>query len=201
MQTDFAEDAGVITRAVRLACLKAFAGMLNNNLAKNCLSANAVAAKVLDYYKIPYEPVAGYWHLDIPGTDVPVVQSSFPHVWLETRIPESPEALITDLAFSGAARMIVVLGQGIGFHDDALRPVYTREPKYPEFQGKEGGPKPLPFAVLQEQAKVLRAYLNNPRTPAYLVREVKTIMETAFDGTDAVNIDPSSFETYNVPGM
>lgn len=180
------DDEVVVLKAVRLACLKAYAGMLNNNFGKNCLTASAVASCVLAHYKVPFKAVAGYYQLLHPDTDEPVVATAFPHVWLET-----PHG-VTDLAYSGLARKILVLGQGIGFHDHAIRPTYSAEPTLPVYTGEPGGTAPLSHAVLCAVAKDLTAYL--AQSPAHVKREVEKILESAFDGTDEIKVSPEAID-------
>jgi hypothetical protein len=188
------DDEAVVLKAVRLACLKAFAGMLANNYGKNCLTASAVAANVLAHYKLPFTVVVGYYqfmHPEFPQ-DVAqaVVKTSFPHVWLETCHG------VTDLAYSGVARKIMVLGQGIAFHDDALRPTYSAEPLLPVFAGAEGAPRPLPFAVLAGAASNLTQYMD--KSPDHVRREVAKILTSAFDGTDEIKLNPADIDSNGV---
>jgi hypothetical protein len=156
--------------------------MLSNSFGKNCLTAAAVAACVLTNYKVPYKVVVGYFHFLHPESKEALVATAFPHVWLETKEG------VTDLAYSDVARKILVLGQGIGFHDDAVRPTYSVTPLLPVFQGKEGGPKPIGIDVLGAVAKDLTAYLD--QSPPYVQREVSKILTSAFDGSDEIKIDP-----------
>ena len=181
-----ADDEAVVLKAVRLACLKAYAGMLNNNFGKNCLTASAVGACVLAHYNLPFKAVAGYYTLLHPETGEPVVGTAFPHVWLETTHG------ITDLAYSGLARKILVLGQGIGFHDHAIRPTYSADATLPVFTGESGGPAPLPHSVLAAVAKDLTAYL--AQSPPHVKRDVDVILQSAFDGTDEIKVSPEAIE-------
>ena len=174
-----ADDTEIVRKAVRLACLKAFASMLSNNFSKNCLTTAAVAACILGHYKVPFKVVVGYFQF---------LPTSFPHVWLETE----PDC-VTDLSYSDVARKIVILGQGIGFHDDAVRPTYSRTPALPVFEGSPGGAKPMPISVIAEVAKNLGQYLE--QSPPYVQREVTKTLASAFDGSDEIKIDPKGLSS------
>jgi hypothetical protein len=164
-----AEAEQLVHKAVKLAGLKAVGVMMSTPLGKNCLSAAAVAAAILQHFKVPFTIVAGFTHME--GTT-----QSFPHVWLE-----SPGGIVTDLTFSGPYRKVIILNWAVGFHDDAMRAVYTREPEYPVDASKS-----LPLDVLQFQASNISAYV--ARGPQHVKEAIGQALSKAFDGSDRLEI-------------
>lgn len=188
-----ADDLEVQIGAARLACLKAFAQMQTNKMGMNCLCANAVAARILAHYHVPFSAVAGYTHLETPETGEALLPHSMPHVWLVS----GEEGLVTDLTFSGPARKTMILGKGFGFHEDAVRPGFSATAKYPVYTGSADKPV-LPFEVLSAQAMDLEGYLN--RSPAHVKTTLKPLIEKALDGAPKIELDPSAFTAVAQPG-
>ncbi len=162
----------VVFKAVKLACIKAAGVMMSNNLSKNCICAALIASRILTTFDVKYTIKVGYTHME--GST-----QSTPHIWLETRGAAAP--LITDLTFSGPYRKILILNWAVGFHDDAIRPLYTDEPAFPEQAGKS-----LPIEILKQQAEALDQYLE--RAPGHVKAAVQTTMEKALDGTDKLEL-------------
>jgi hypothetical protein len=158
-------------KETKVALLKALSQMMSLNVSANCLTACAVAAKVLRHYGIPFEPVAGY-------TQLYETKKSFAHVWLETNdealLAGGTEPLITDLTFSGTLRSAFILGQAFSFDEEARNPMFSLEPLFEEVQGG------LPFSVLQTQAGNLDAYMD--RAPESLRKKVQDLIAKATDG-------------------
>ena len=159
----------LVHKAVKLAGLKAVGVMMSTPLGKNCLSTAAVAAAILQHFKVPFNIVSGYTHME--GTS-----QSFPHVWLE-----SPGGLITDLTFSGPYRKVIILNWAVGFHDDAIKAAYTQEPAY-----FVDATKSLPLEMLQFQASNISAYV--ARGPPHVKEAIGQALSKAFDGSDRIEI-------------
>jgi hypothetical protein len=167
----------IVFKAVKLAGLKAVGIMMSSssNISKNCLCAVAVATRILKHFDVAFTVVTGYTHM--PGTE-----QSFPHVWLET-----PGGFITDLTFSGPYRKVIILGWAVGFHDEAVRAVYTGTPSYPVDASKS-----LPMAVLRQQAEDLGGYVS--RAPAHVQNAIRDSLAKAMDGSDKLELKGVSAE-------
>lgn len=163
--------AEIENKAVTLACLKTFGKLMSTTLLKNCICTSALVAKIMRHYKFSYRVVVGYYHL--PGVAV-----SFPHMWVETGPGD-----VTDLTWSSQDRMIVVLGQGFGFAEGAVKPTYTRTATFNVYQGA------LSVEALQDQAVDLERYLAG--APPGIQTRVLETFEVAINGDDKVDISVS----------
>jgi hypothetical protein len=175
MDTQNASD--IVFKAVKLAGLKAVGIMMSSssNISKNCLCAVAVASRILAHFDVAFTVVTGYTHM--PGTE-----QSFPHAWLET-----PGGYITDLTFSGPYRKVIILGWAVGFHDEAVRAVYTASPTYTVDASKS-----LPVAVLRQQAEDIGGYVF--RAPLHVQAAIKESLLKAMDGSDKLELKGVSEE-------
>jgi hypothetical protein len=157
-------------KAVRLAVLKAFARLAENEvLVKNCLMAAALVSRLFRYYGVPHTPITGYYHMD--GLDM-----SFLHVWIAT----GPEDDVTDIVFSHPSRKILIMGQGFGFVEGAVRPTYTASAKHPVM------PTQLTYSILQEQCRDLKGYL--ARAPKSMRDTIASIFDKAIDGSKELQL-------------
>ncbi len=158
-------------KEAKVALLKALSQMMSYNISSSCLTAAAVAAKVLEHYGIPFDVVTGYTQL--LGTN-----KSFPHVWLETTdgryLGDSTEPLITDLAFSGTLRSAFILGQSFSFDEEAHNPLFSLQPLFEEVHSG------LPLPVLRTHAGDLQKYLAG--APESLRKKVSDLLVKATDG-------------------
>jgi hypothetical protein len=143
---------------------------MRNTILKNSLCAAALIARILKKHKMPFQVVAGYFHM-------PFMAISFPHVWIETS-----GGAITDITFSDPSRMISVLGQGFGFQEGAVKPVYTRIASYSVFASS------ITRDVLEAQARDLEGYLNTRKEDEWIRKCIDETVAIATDGTDKVEI-------------
>jgi len=167
----------VLFKAVKLACVKALGIMMSNGISKSCLCAALVASQILKHFDVKYTVKAGYSHVE--GSE-----ESLPHVWVETPSPiVGQPPLITDLTFSGPYRKVIILNWNVGFHDDAMKAVYTDTPAFPPTPLSA---KALPVAVLKQQCEHLDQYLL--AAPAFVKEFVVDALRKAFDDSDKLTI-------------
>jgi hypothetical protein len=167
-------------KRAKFACVKAIADMISNNLAKNCLTAVVIASRILNNFQIPYNIIGGYTQLEGSGV-------SMPHVWLETH-----GSAITDLTYTNPMRTVTVLGQSIGFDDDALKPTFTPEPVYTI------STRSLPLATLIDAAQNLGEYL--AKAPAFVRDNVKATVDAAIDPDSKVTFKGVSEDIFKMAG-
>ncbi len=144
------DDELIVGKAARAAIVRAFAYLQNKCLSilSSSLSANMMAAQVLEQLNVPYTVVVGY-------NEMPGIGACIPHVWLETKL--AGETLITDIVWTpeGRLRAIVALNFAIRVVDKneeerAGMASYVRESKYPVLPAYAA--RGIPVPVLRANA-------------------------------------------------
>jgi hypothetical protein len=163
-----------VLKTARKALMKAIYMMqTENKLATVCLTAVAVAVRVLQEFEIPYCGTAGYITLPQAPNTQPV---AIPHAWVVTSgLPRSDGTTIdaiTDLAFTSKYRAVTLLGQNVYFDDDAALAKYHQGPDLPTGHLLWGspeaiaaglcppdGPSPISVSELQVHAGDIGRYM------------------------------------------
>lgn len=177
-----ADMESIAMETVRVACLKALVVLQNAKMAHYCLLAAYTASRILDDFGVPYRVVAGY-------TNMPGLELSSPHVWLETG------DLVTDMALHSTSisapvstadgagggafapgqrlppRGVVLLGTGVGFMEGWLKPEFTLTQLYPLLAGG------LSIDELKAQSMNLQSYYSG--APKFVQDVINEALEAA----------------------
>lgn len=190
----------------KLALMKAL-GVISNTrskLASHALTASALSAAVLTYFRLPWRPVAG--HFTLPGFPYAI-----PHVWLVTDGLPAGDG-ITDITYTDAMRQIKLFGQGITIAnsaepaagpaanaavtapDDGVVATYIPGPYVAPPAGvMEGSRGVLPSAstlnveMLEMYASNLRNYMRE--APETVRKAAALVLTKALDGTNSITIE------------
>jgi hypothetical protein len=183
------DDELIVGKAARAAIVRAFAYLQNKCLSilSSSLSANMMAAQVLEQLNVPYTVVVGY-------NEMPGIEACIPHVWLETKL--AGETLITDMVWTNEGRLRAVVALNFVVRvvnedekDRAGMASYVRESKYPVLPAYAA--RGIPVPVLRANAADGFA-LYKANCPQFMRDIVPSMLAAALDITSKDVFVPAS---------
>jgi hypothetical protein len=191
------DDELIVCKAARAAIVRAFAYLQSKyyTILSSSLSANMMAAQVLEQLNVPYAVVVGY-------NEMPGIEACIPHVWLETKL--AGKTVITDIVWTkeGRLRAIVALDFVIRVVNEneeerAGMASYVRESKYPVLP--EYAARGIPVPVLRANAADGFA-LYKANCPQFMRDIVPGMLAAALDITSKDVFVPASSSASASPG-